>query len=421
MVRLSTVLLYLLGAILSLWATVPTDRGVFDERVRSLQVRSVTDNLTTGTPVVVLNTPDAIVIDFDMIEDDRSYLRYELIHCNADWQPSQLSYLEYLDGFNEGTIDDYEFSSATTVAYVHYRLVLPNEQLRFKLSGNYMVRIYDESDPDDTLIRARFCVSEQSASIAAFVTSRTDVDNNSRHQQLEITVDCERAPVADLYNDVVLTIQQNGRPDATRTLLHPLRVSGRKMIFEHLPDLIFPAGNEYRRFESVWNQLPGMGEDHIEYNAPYYNHYLQVDKPRSSSGYLYDQTLRGGYLVREYNSEDGDTEADYVVVHFALEMPELFNTDIFIDSDAFNRTMSPESRMIYNRASGRYEKAVLLKQGAYSYQYLAVPSGRLTGNTETVEGDKYQTGNLYTVAVYTRVPGERYDRLIGRANIFVNQ
>lgn len=416
---------FLLGFCLIFMTTVTahaaeTTQAVLNEKVRSLQVHSVTDNLTTGTPMVVLNTPDAIVIEFDMLEDDRRFLRYEVIHCNADWQPSVLSYLEYLDGFNEGTIDDYAYSAAVTVPYVHYTLVLPNDEVRFRLSGNYMVRVYDESTPDETLLRARFCVSEQTALIGTFITSRTDVDYNAAHQQLEVTVDCERAPVADLFNDVRVTITQNGRPDTERVLGPPLRVSGRKLFFEHRPEMIFEGGNEYRRFETVANTWTGMGVEAVEYHAPYYNHYLAVDQPRSGSAYLYDQTLNGGYVVREYNSQDSNTEADYVVVHFALEMPELFGTDIYIDSDAFNRTLGPESRMTYNRSTGRYEKAALLKQGAYSYQYLAVPQGRTTGTTATVEGNRYQTSNQYTISVYTRVPGERYDRLVGRATVYAN-
>lgn len=398
-------------------ADIETTQAILSEHVRTLQVRSVSDRLSTGTPVMVIGSPDAITIDFDMLEDERRYLRYEIIHCNADWRPSALSYLEYLDGFNEGTIDDYEYSTAMTVPYVHYILTIPNDKVRLKVSGNYVVRIYDESDPGETLIRARFCVSEGRVPVGGFVTSRTDVDTNGGHQQLELEVDCNGVPNANLFTDFLVGIEQNGRPDTYRTLGHPLRVSGRIMIYEHQPELIFDAGNEYRRFEVVSNSLPGMNVDAIEYRAPYYNHFLVIDKPRNSEGYLYDETLKGGFYIREYNAENSDVEADYVVAHFALQMPELFNTDIFLDSDAFNRRFGPESRMIYNRGTGMYEKAVLLKQGQYSYQYLAVPSGKDIGQTAEVEGNKFQTGNIYKVFIYTRIPGERYDRLVGAATI----
>lgn len=402
-------------------AQVDTSTRSFGEKVRTLRVRSLTDNLTTGTPVIVLNSGDAVSISFDLLEDDRRYLRYEVIHCNADWQPSVLSYLEYLDGFNEGTIDDYDFSGATTVAYVHYQLVLPNQDFRFKLSGNYLVRIYDEDDPDTTIIQARFCVSEQTAPVAWFVTSRTDVDYNSRHQQLEFSIDFDNAPVANIFNDVLVTVEQNGRPDAVHNISHPLRVSGRTAFYEHNPQLIFDAGNEYRRFETISTTFTPMNVDAVEYHAPYYNHYLKTDVPRSASEYLYDRTLNGGFVIREYNSDDGDLDADYTIVHFSLEMPELFDRKIYIDSDAFERRLDSSTRMTYNSETGRYEKAALLKQGAYSYQYVAVPDGTAMGLTSTVEGDKYQTRNQYTLSVYSRVPGERYDRLIERITIFANQ
>ena len=76
--------------------------------------------------------------------------------------------------------------------------------------------------------------------------------------------------------------------------------------------------------------------------------------------------------------------------------------------------------MQYNHATGRYERAMLLKQGAYNYQYLVVPPGARRGYTAQVEGDKYQTVNRYDVRVYTRRRGERYDRLIGSASTYTN-
>ena len=69
--------------------------------------------------------------------------------------------------------------------------------------------------------------------------------------------------------------------------------------------------------------------------------------------------------------------------------------------------------MVYNPATGLYERSMLLKQGAYNYQYLIVPPGAKRGYTNRIEGDKYQTVNEYTARVYHRRKGERYDRLIG--------
>ncbi|MDE6395950.1 MAG: DUF5103 domain-containing protein [Muribaculaceae bacterium] len=393
---------------------------VFDERLKSLRAYTFSNPYGPGIPVLKMGNPEGLVIEFDILGDEREYLRYELLHCDYDWKRSKLSDFEAVEGMNEGRVEDYQFSMTTTVPYVHYRIRFPEDALQPKVSGNYILRIFNESDPDETLANVRFRVSEESALIGAEVTSRTDKDYNREHQQLSVTVDTERSGVGDLFNEVFTIIEQNGYPDGAHVLTKPLRVSGRTLIYEHLKDLIFEAGNEYHRFETVSNHQTGMGVDRIEYHAPYYNHYLYTDTPRKNTSYLYDETLHGGFVVREYNSEESDVDADYVVVHFSLEMPEQENVDIFIDSDAFQRQLSPESRMIFNRATGRYEKAALLKQGAYSYRYIAVPTNAVAGNN-SIDGNKFQTLNIYNISVYSRRSGDRYDRLIGTQTIMSGQ
>lgn len=397
-------------------AFTDTRQGTYDDRVRSLQVYPERD--TSAPPVITLGSGDKIVVKFDILSTDRDYLRYELIHCNADWQPSGLVDTEFLSGFNQGSIDDYAFSQLTTTHYVNYRLTIPNDEISPTLSGNYLLRIYPEDNPDKTLAQARLMVSEQSAGIDADVTTRTDVDYNRAHQQLSVRIDTERAGVDDPFNDLKVMIQQNGRYDNEVALSKPLRMQGRNIsIYEHLSPLIFEAGNEYRRFETVSVHYPGMGVAEIEYHDPYYHFTLYTDEPRNELPYSYDQTQHGRFLVREYNSAQSDIEADYAVVHFSLDAPEHHGSMIFIDGDMVNRRFDPESLMVYNRATSRYERTMLLKQGAYNYQYLVVPAGANRGSTAGIEGNDYRTVNEYTIKVYTRRPTDRYDRLIGVSRI----
>ena len=89
---------------------------------------------------------------------------------------------------------------------------------------------------------------------------------------------------------------------------------------------------------------------------------------------------------------------------------------IFLDGDFTLRRFDDNARMFFNPATGLYERAMLLKQGSYNYQYLIVPPGEKRGFTGPIEGDKYQTMNEYNVRVYHRRRGERYDRLIGTAS-----
>ncbi|MBD5213418.1 MAG: DUF5103 domain-containing protein [Bacteroidales bacterium] len=394
-----------------------TRTAVFDPDFSTLQV--YVDEEVLADPVITLDGSRRLTVEFDERSSDVRYMRYSLTHCNADWQPSNLVATEYIDGFNEGTIDEYDFSRATTVQYVHYRISLPNEQIRFTHSGNYLLKVYDETEPDETLLQARFKVTEQRVAIGAEVTSRTDVDYNRAHQQLSISVDPGKMPMQDAFNDFKVVVTQNNRPDNARTLIHPMRMQGNTLIYEHLPELIFDGGNEYRRFETVSLRVPSMNVESVVYQHPYYHAVIAGDGVRAYEPYSYDSTQAGRYVVREMDATDSDTEADYAVTYFTLFMPRLEGVDIYIEGDLTNRRLDDTSRMRYNEESGAYEKAMLLKQGSYNYQYLAVPRGSQTGMTATVEGNFYNTGNEYQIAVYRRLPSERADRLMGYSTIIM--
>ncbi len=405
------ILLPLLLTLTAKAAAEDTMTGIFVPSFKSLRVG--VDGMTLSDPVIALDSDSRILIEFDELADDRRYMRYSLTHCNADWQPSGLVESEFLEGFNMGDVDDYSYSQATTTHYVHYRIALPNEQVWFTVSGNYLLRVYPEQDPETTLLQARFMVSEQQVAIGASVSSITDIDYNASHQQLTLEIDASRIPVQNLFGDLTVVVGQNGRLDNEVKLPHPSRVSGSKAIYDHLGGLIFPAGNEYRRFETISTSYPGMRVAGIEYHDPFYHFTLETDSPRAEEQYSYDSTQHGAFVIREYNSTDGDTEADYVAVHFTLDLPPVEDGGVFLDGDFTCRRFDPESRMTYNRATGLYENTLLLKQGHYNYQYLVARPGDHKGLTAPIEGDKYQTVNRYTVKVYQRRPGERYDRLVG--------
>lgn len=392
-----------------------TRQGCLDRNFRTLEVYAI-GTPRPDVPVIDLNNPaERIVVEFDELASDRRYLRYSLEHCDASWQPEGLVDSEFLDGFNEGIVEDYDYSRATIVHYVHYAIAVPNEQVRITQPGNYLLKVYDESEPDETLLQARFGVTDNSAGVSATVTTRTDIDSNASHQQLGIRVDTRHLNLADPFTDLRVVITQNGRPDSEVTLVTPQRLGREEVIYEHLRPLIFEAGNVYRRFETVTDNYPGIGVESIDREAPVINFYLYPDEPRATSPHSYDLNLRGSYVVRSSLTDRPATEADYGLVHFTLPTAPIAGYDIFLDGDLTDRRFGPESRMVYNHATGAYEASLLLKQGAYSYQYLAVPSGSgsMRGETSPVEGDKYQTDNEYTVRVYHRPKGSRFDRLAG--------
>lgn len=398
------------------WINAETDTrsGIFHPSFKSLQVKFVGNDQLPA--VLTIGNDDRLTIEFDELGDERRYMRYSLTHCNSAWQPDMLPESMFVDGFNEWEVDDFDYSSATTVHYIHYRIVIPNEKMRLKVSGNYLLRVYDEEKPDVTLLQARFSVCEVATGVLAKVDTRTDIDYNDSHQQLSVTVDTKRADIVDPYRDLKVTVMQNSRPETLRVLGAPMRREGDRLIYEHMPELIFDAGNEYRRFETVTLNYPGMNVEEMSYAYPMYHARLGVDTYRNGKRYVFDKTQFGRYRIRESNSDNSDTDADYVLTHFTLEPDRLSQNEIYIEGDLAGRQFGGENRMAYNSATGLMECTMLLKQGSYNYQYVSKDkNGSYSG--VPVEGSYYQTNNEYTIAVYYHKPGELYDRLIGFANV----
>ena len=391
-----------------------TAPGIFDPTFRTLKIQR-SDNFFLP-PVISLRGDEALTVNFDRLGEDRDFLRYRLLHCNADWQPSGLVESEYLSGFNDLAIEDYAFSQNTFVHFINYRIELPAEGLRPLVSGNYLLQVSDEQDPGETLLQARFCVSEETVEIMAQADSQTDRGLNVEFQQLDVILDTGQTAIRNPYSDITLTVEQNAVPGTDAVVIrNPQRVQGNRVIYEHLNELIFPAGNEFRRFETVRADYPGMNVDSVRYVGPGYHAYLRHDRPGRDRSYSYDQTQSGRFMVREYNATDADLGADYVTVHFTLEMPEIIDAEVYVEGEMTLGRYSAQNRMRYDRDRHAYTLEMPLKQGSYNYRYV-VKSAAGT-DPYFIDGNKYETRNEYTVKAYVRQPGERADRLVGTTTV----
>ncbi|WP_288307516.1 DUF5103 domain-containing protein [uncultured Muribaculum sp.] len=415
--RLAAIALFTFAIVFNIVAQnngLSTATRSFSDRFRTIQAH--VDGNDQLPPIISFKSNDRIVISFDELAEEHSNLQYSLIHCNAEWKPDNLVESEFLDGFNYAEVGDFQYSRSTTVHYVNYRIILPNENMMPLVSGNYLLYVYRDDNPETKLLQVRFQVSEQAVGIYGNVETSTDIDHRARHQQLNIEVDGgDDLSLDDLSNRLIVVVQQNARNDNSTTITHPQFITGKRAHYSHLRPLIFPAGNEYRRFETVSTLYPGMNIEQIDFANGIYHMKVHTDSVRATSGYSYDITQKGRFRIREYNSADADTEADYVMTHFELKLPGGMQAPlpIYIDGDLGNRVIGPETQMRYQPSEGVYRTAILLKQGSYNYQYI-MPDLKSSA-TAGIEGDFYQTDNEYTVSVYYRQPGKRYDRLLGTA------
>ena len=106
------------------------------------------------------------------------------------------------------------------------------------------------------------------------------------------------------------------------------------------------------------------------------------------------------------------------MTHFTLEADDVPGRRTSLDGRWTDFAFSDEYELHYDAEAQAYTAAVLLKQGYYSYQYLALSEAQPEkGLTAPYEGDFYQTSNEYAALLYYRRTGDRYDRLVGFGKI----
>lgn len=386
--------------------------------IRTLRV--IANDNWQAYPIIRLNTPDQVEISFDELTHEYHRYTYQITHCNADWTPSDLFETDYLQGFNDNVIEDYQNSLNTTMLYTHYRFTLPNNEAQILIPGNYMVSIYGEESEDEPVAQACFSVVLPRVGISAEVTSNTDIDTNNSHQQVSFTVSYPGMSVTSPQAEFKVRVYQNLRTDNCVTDLQPTYLQPGQMQYVHNRKLIFPAGNEYRRFEIINMHYGYQDVEEMQFFNPYYHATLYPDQPRTN--YSYDKDQNGRYFIRYDMAQDDATEADYLFVHFTLQTDAPIPNGTFYLSGEFTyNQFTPDYALTYNEQSHAYEGVQLLKMGSYNWLYLFLPDGQTRGETAPAAGNFYETENEYLIMVYHRPFGGRYDSLVGIQTVKFSQ
>ena len=388
----------------------------FSEQIKTVRVIVNEDPLQP--PIARLGAP--VEISFDELSHDYTRYIYKVEFCNADWTPAQEVFeSDYLKGFNGRPIEDYETSFNTTVLYTHYRFGFPNEDVRLLLPGNYRVLVYsDERDAsDEPVLEACFSLLKPEMSVGVDVSTNTDIDFNQTHQQVTFSVSYGQRRVVDPQRELRTVVLQNRRSDNAVLNLPPNIQKATGAEWTHRRELIFPAGAEFHKFEILDVQLNGMGVDRMMWVEPHRHAILFPMAPLRN--YTYDQDANGAYIIRAYDDESPDTQAEYLFVHFVLHSPRLPGGDVYVTGLWDEAFPNPQCLMAYDEVHGVYECSTLLKQGYYNYQFRQVDADGV-GQTARTEGDFYETENEYIILVYHRPQGARYDALVGYSKVNFN-
>ncbi|MEK9740384.1 MAG: DUF5103 domain-containing protein [Flavobacteriaceae bacterium] len=358
----------------------------------------------------VVSVGEIMTLEFDDLLGDESDYYYRIKHFNWDWTPSSLFQNEFLDGFDNLRIDNYRTSFNTLQSYTHFTLAIPNENVQFKISGNYMLEIYTA---DDTLaFSRRFCIYEPSATVQVAVYRPQNLDRFYTHQSIHFKITPQMETFRNPDKNIFVTLLQNDQWDSKITGLTPQYYQGASLEYRYEYPAQFEGGNEYFFFDSKDLRVTSSNITFTQ-KKDLYETYLKVDIPRSMSEYSFAPDINGAFEIRNImRPGDSDIEADYSLVYFSLASNfNLENDQIYVYGGFNNYQLSEYNAMYFNPALGLYESVILLKQGFYNYKYVVKKEGGLYKNE--ISGSFALTENNYLVLVYYRAIGTQFDALVG--------
>lgn len=394
---------HLIFVLLLLASDVLAGNKIYSPMVKTLT--TIVNNDWQNRPVMELGSRDVLHIGFDELSHDSHRYICHLTRCEADWsETTDVFESDWLQGFNDFPLDDYQNSLNTTVNYTHYEFTIPNSQCMIRMSGNYRLSIFDEDNGHEKILDAEFYVVEPIVNIGLNLTTNTDIDVNKSHQQVSINLEYKDLNVIRPEDEIYTVVMQNWNEQTARLNPAPQYTYHQGLRWEHQRELIFDAGNEYHKFEVLDVSHPTMGIDRIGWDGKRYQAFPFTTTVRRN--YLTDESANGAFYIRNSNRSEIAYTCDYVWVNYTLEAP--YSGEIFLQGQWTNNADATAYQMQYDANSQCYIAQVMQKQGYYSYQYVDKD-----GRTAPTEGNFFQTRNKYQVLVYYKGLGDRTWRLVG--------
>ena len=387
---------------------------VENEIVPPYNIKTVSFVQNNQNVVPIFQLGDTFQLQFDdLYGNDASYF-YEIIHCDYNWNPSDLQKRDYLQGFDNQRIQESSNSFNCLQIYTHYSLPFPNSTTQLKISGNYMLRILNEGK--EVVFSRKLMVYEDLVSVPIQIKRARTVTNLESKHNVEFTIKSNVINFQNPLKNIKTVLFQNGKFCNAISNISPQFTIGNDLIYKYDTLTQFWAGNEFLYFDNKEIRVASNSISRVDNQKEIYSSYLFTNEARANSNYYNWQDVNGNFTVRRLFAENSDIEADYSWVYFSLSAP-LFRTSdgaIYVTGMFNNYALTPENKMEYNSEKGIYEKAILIKQGFVNFEFTAVQKNGKIDSENNIDGNFFQTENEYTVLVYYKEDTDRYTRIIGK-------
>ncbi|SHL91037.1 type IX secretion system plug protein [Chryseobacterium polytrichastri] len=380
---------------------------VFGQNIQSIQLF----NPQTNDETPVINFNQKLVLSFDDLTNSSDIFRYTLKHYDRNWNDDNLFFTEFANGSLNDLIDKFQYSFNTLQPYTHYTLTFPNDKIQPKVSGNFELIVYKDS-VDKPLFKRRFYLVEDNASLGLNISRVADARNPNVNQRVEVQAISKGGDLSSNVNSMSLNVMQNNNPNVTINNLKPSATLGNKLLFQQM-SLAFPGNNEFYYFDNKNMNIAADMVGNTELKDGVNQTYLHPVWAFPLN-YQYQPDVNGAWYYRRNDmglERNAEREADYSWVYFSLESDPV-DKEIYVLGGFNNFIPSKENQMQYDEAGKRYVAKIFLKQGFYNY-VLATKEANGPLNFGEVNGNFWQTENLYQAFLYYAPFGRSYDGLMG--------
>lgn len=368
-------------------------------------------------PIYTMGDAESLVLSFDDLRGDVRDYYYSIEHCNADWKPSRLSVLDYAEGYNEDRIVDFKQSQGTTRHYTHYKTRFPNEYVKPKVAGNFLLKVYEDADKARLVLTRRFYVLKPLVVVGTEILSSSLAKNRLSNQKLNVTIKTGLT-ISNPHQDIQIHVMQNQRPDNMMILRTPMFIGTGEIKYNNSESLDFLGNNEFRyadlrSFKGGSGQIKEIQMDSLMHIT------LFTDEDNRDKTYATTYDENGKFYIRNLDYDNADISGDYAEVEFSLHTTPEVSGEIYLVGGYNNYQQTPENKLKYNPATQKWTVKQQLKQGLYDYEYVLVTADGKTV-TDAFSGSHFQTGNDYQILVYYRRTGTYWDELLGVGNASIN-
>ena len=410
-VKIIAIWCVLFGFTIPSFGQTPYENAVFKPEIKSVEFYNTKKQ--ASFPIITLGSGEKVLLAFDNLLGGSKDYSYTIEHCDGDWNSSNLSTTDYLQGFAEDRITSYTYSLGTIQKYTHYELTLPNETIVPKIPGNYILKVYEDGDQSKLVLTRKLYVVSPKISIIGEIVPPVDNALRDIDQKINFTVNYGNLRVQNPSAELRTFVMQNARSETGTMNTEPTFINGTQLIFSDPTQNNFAAGNEFRHFDT--RSLKLNSERILRIVKDTANAIVMLTDPDlGDKPYSFAYDLDGAFYILNQDGTDPRTDADYAHMFFTLgtQRSPLDGTPYMLGR--FNDyRLDENSKMHYDPSNHKFAIAVFLKQGVYDYTYVWVDKATGKQDDIALEGSHFETENDYQILVYYHPAGARWEELAG--------